>query len=164
MIQRVEELKHRLTQKPDDPSLFYKLGKAYIEAEEFGESSRALRKAVALAPGEIKYHLLLARVYAKQHRYVPAGKQYKQVLSLDPSNLKAHMNLGLVLEFHLGNPSRALAHYKKYVDNGGDDPRVLKRLKLLTEETQSDKAPSGPKHKMKADAAETSGEDAKEDF
>jgi len=163
-MQRVDELNHRLTEEPDNPSLYFRLGKIYVETEKFGEAASALRRAVSLAPQEVKYHLLLAKTYVKQHKYVPAGKQYRQVLSLDPSNLKAHMNLGLVYEFHVRNRSRALTHYEKYVDSGGNDPRVLKRLRLLTEEMQSDRALDGGKPNATAEVVEQLQTDRREDL
>ncbi|MFN0158345.1 MAG: tetratricopeptide repeat protein [Bacteroidota bacterium] len=48
----------------------------------YDESERALRKAIALAPGVIRHHFELGELYMEQDRYREALEEFRQVLIL----------------------------------------------------------------------------------
>jgi len=126
-MDRIREISRRISERPTDHVQYYELGKAYIQVNEFNEAEAALNKAIELAPDETRYHALLARAYLKQGEYRRAKSEFEKTLLLDPSNLMAHKNLGLILEYHLGDARGALAHYHRYAQLGGDDSHILER-------------------------------------
>jgi len=143
-MSNIEEIKQDIYKNPNEPSLYYRLGKEYIRKNRLDEAISALRKSVELTPHKTRHRLLLAKCYVRNHDHMRARGQYNKVLLSDPSNIGAYKNLALIYEFHLGDPQRALAHYQKYIDLGGDSERIIKRFNLLREETQA--AASDPNH------------------
>jgi len=136
-MSNIEEIKQDIYKNPNEPSLYYRLGKEYIRKNRLDKAISVFRKSVELAPHKTRHRLLLAKCYVRNHDHIRAKGQYKKVLLSDPSNTRAHKNLALIYEFHLKDPQRALAHYKKYIDLGGNSERIIKRFNLLREETQA---------------------------
>jgi tetratricopeptide (TPR) repeat protein len=143
-MSNVEKIKRRISENPEEARLHFKLARAYIKLDDLGEAIEALQNAIDLEPLDVHYHLTLAKAFAKHSEYAKAEEQYKRILSLDPSNIKTHKNLGLIFDFYLQDPQFALTHYQRYSELGGDESRILKRLKLLRKRTQPRKTDERP--------------------
>lgn len=58
--------------------------------------------------------------------YPRAKEAYEKAISVKPDYAAAHLNLGLLMENNLRQPSEAVAHYREYYRlTGGKDLRVL---------------------------------------
>jgi transitional endoplasmic reticulum ATPase len=136
-MEEIDNLKHRVAKEPNNLDLYYKLSKAYIKANLISEAFEVLNKAVSLAPKNIDFRLFLAKTYVEQKEYILAKEQYQQILSLQPSHVMSHMNLGLLFEHYLKDLLRAAAQYERYVECGGNDPRMLKHIEELRRNTQT---------------------------
>jgi len=143
-LDRIDALKNRISETPGDPILHYELGKLLYQKNDFDGAVQVLKRSIELAPEKINVHLLLAKAYAKNHNYFNAKAQYQKILSLDPSNQMAHMNLGFVYELYLKDAPRALAHYQKYVELGGKDPRIIRRVEERAEDLKKGRIFSKP--------------------
>ncbi|MBM3235914.1 DUF2271 domain-containing protein [Candidatus Poribacteria bacterium] len=53
------ELKQKVEQEPDNPALLLELGKAYLDAQNFEEAEKALKKTIQLEPSNLEAHKLL---------------------------------------------------------------------------------------------------------
>lgn len=62
--------------------------------------------AVAAAPGDLAYRMILADLYVKNGRFASAATTYRDVLQLNPGNVRASLNLALA-EIASGRPSLA---------------------------------------------------------
>jgi Flp pilus assembly protein TadD len=152
-MERIDELRNRITKEPANPALHYELGKLLFQENDFDQAIQALKHAVELAPEKLKIHLVLAKAYAKNHNYFKAKAQYQKILSLDPSNEMAHMNLGFLYELYLKDAPRALIHYQKYVELGGKDPRIVKRVEERAEELKSGRVLTRPSNRKEEPVA-----------
>jgi len=81
------------------------------EAGKTGDYAKALdlaEKAVALAPRDVGYRMLLADLYMKNGRFQSAATTFGDVLSLDPANVRAGLQAALA-EVAIGRGDVALA-------------------------------------------------------
>ncbi len=86
-----EKLAARMRDKPDDAEGWMMLGRAYRALERFQEAADALRKAVALNPGNADLLADLAEALALRNGRTLAGEPTKlldRALKLDPDNDK----------------------------------------------------------------------------
>jgi tetratricopeptide (TPR) repeat protein len=61
-----------------------------------------------------------------------AERHLERSLAIDPRNPDVHYNLGLLQEEFLDDPEAALAHYREYLELGGDRRfRVGMRIRRL---------------------------------
>lgn len=87
-----EKLAARMQEKPDDAEGWMMLGRAYRAMDRFDEAADALRKAVALDPGNADLLADLAEALALRSGRTLAGEPTRlleRALKLDPDNDKA---------------------------------------------------------------------------
>lgn len=102
--------------------------KECLRAKNFAGSITWLRKCVEIAPGESKYHAMLARSLAAVPTYRPdAVRHYEQAIALDPWNTSAYFQLGELFET-MKLPWRAAPLYKKILDIDPDHSKARDRL------------------------------------
>jgi CheY-like chemotaxis protein len=102
--------------------------KECLRAKNFAGSITWLRKCVEIAPGESKYHAMLARSLAAVPTYRPdAVRHYEQAIVLDPWNTSAYFQLGELFET-MKLPWRAAPLYKKILDIDPDHTKARERL------------------------------------
>lgn len=102
--------------------------KECLRAKNFAGSITWLQKCVEIAPGESKYHAMLARSLAAVPNYRPdAVKHYEQAIALDPWNTSAYYQLGELFEV-MKLPWRAAPLYKKILDIDPDHAKARERL------------------------------------
>ena len=64
-------------------------------------------------------------------RYEDAVERFERVLTLDPGNAAAHFHLGLLHMDYVGGAAKAVEHFQRYRELGGDDARVDAWLRAL---------------------------------
>lgn len=67
---------------PQDPSLFFALGQAYLEAGRFGEATAALERAIALKPLYTAAYWPLGKAWEGQGRLADAMAAYERGLAV----------------------------------------------------------------------------------
>jgi Flp pilus assembly protein TadD len=82
-------------------------GARALSENRIEDAREALERAVAAAPRDAGYRLLLADIYLKAGRFDSARATYADVLELDPSNRRAGMSFALV-QIALGRPAAAV--------------------------------------------------------
>jgi tetratricopeptide (TPR) repeat protein len=75
----------------------YYLGSAYVALGDNMAAVPVLKRAVALSPSQMSYHVQLARVLAQTGKSDDAEIEYRRVLATDSVNLAALTNLGTLL-------------------------------------------------------------------
>ncbi|RJP21532.1 MAG: tetratricopeptide repeat protein [Candidatus Abyssobacteria bacterium SURF_5] len=101
----ISSLETKILQNPNEPSLYYSLGKAFLAQRDLKLAAASFKKAASLAPKEVRYHLRLGQVCVKMRQPESAIREYNAVLAVDPDNISAHMHLGLIFEFFCFWPS-----------------------------------------------------------
>ncbi len=66
-----------------------------------------------------------------QGDHAQARERLERVLDFDADDAAAHFHLGLLYMDYLADPARAAGHFRRYLDLGGDDPRVRGWLERL---------------------------------
>ena len=79
-----------------------------LQAGRLADALVAIENAVAAAPRDVGYRLLLADVYMKSGRFESARASFADVLELDPSNVRAGLSFAL-MQIALGRPAAAVA-------------------------------------------------------
>ncbi len=88
------------------------------------EAREAIERAVAAAPRDAGYRLLLADIYLKAGRFQSARAAYADVLELDPANRRAGLSFALV-QIALGRPAAAVAQLDALAGIAADHDRGL---------------------------------------
>ncbi len=102
--------------------------KECLRGKNFAGSITWLHKCVEIAPGESKYHAMLARSLAAVPTYRPEAVQhYEKAIELDPWNTSAYFQLGELFET-MKLPWRAAPLYKKILDIDPDHAKARERL------------------------------------
>ena len=124
-----EKLAARMREKPDDAEGWMMLGRAYRALERFDEAADALRKAMALNPGNADLLADLAEALALRNGRTLAGEPTKlldRALKLDPDNDKV-LALSGSAAFERKDYKAAIRHWKA----------LLKRPKVSGELAQA---------------------------
>jgi len=119
-------LQRLASQHPGDPQAYFYLGRAQLAAGEAFSAERSLKKAVALAPSQASYWIVLGDILVAESKgEVSADAQtaYRKAIALDPAAPGPRYYLGKAKIAGGDVPGgladwRALAH-----DLAADDPR-----------------------------------------
>ena len=79
-----------------------------LSKRDFAQALVHTEDAVALAPQDLGYRMLLADLYVKAGRFSSAETSFADVMTLNPGNPRASLNLAL-LQIALGKTDQALA-------------------------------------------------------
>lgn len=91
------------------------LGVIYRQTGKVNESVAALEQAVKLSPRQPIYLNQLGIAYRQQGQFAKARDAYQRALALDPGYAAAALNLGILYDLYLGDTSRALELYGRYL-------------------------------------------------
>jgi len=135
-----EQIASRLLQREDEiEALHVELEQRehrLARAERVAEVLERTRSEVEQAQRKqrLNMHYNMAAVYARDGRYAEAEYEYLQALRLDPSDADVHFNLGILYDDELGQPDKAILHYRRYLQlnpHGVDADRVRSWLMRL---------------------------------
>ena len=98
------------------------LGLILRNAGKLDESIAALEQAVKASPKQPLFLNQLGVSYRHKGQFAKAREAYESALALDPAYADAHLNLGVLLDLYLAEPTLALVHYERYLAlaPGGD--------------------------------------------
>jgi len=98
------------------------LGLILRNAGKLDESIAALEQAVKASPKQPVFFNQLGVSYRHKGQFVKAREAYETALALDAAYADAHLNLGVLLDLYLAEPTLALVHYERYLAlaPGGD--------------------------------------------
>jgi Flp pilus assembly protein TadD len=93
----------------------FQKAQAFVRADKVASALPAAEEAVALAPRDVGYRMLLADLYLKTGRFQSAETTYADVLKLDPDNKRAGLRVALT-EVALGRAAGAVASLDRIAD------------------------------------------------
>ncbi len=96
------------------------LGEALHECTGYSKAAEALEKAVALDPKDGLAWAGLGRARGQLKRYAAAVEAYQKAAELRPADKDLHLLMGAYCQEYLKEHEKALLHYNKYVQLGGD--------------------------------------------
>jgi len=98
----------------------------------------------------LKFHYNMALTYDRSKFYKNAAKEYQEALEIFPDDPDSHYNLALVYDDHLKDKSKAIRHYKRYLElrpGGSDATKVEYWIVRAEKEMESEGQVFWPKKK-----------------
>lgn len=98
----------------------------------------------------LKFHYNMALTYDRSKFYKNAAKEYLEALEIFPDDPDSHYNLALVYDDHLKDKSKAIRHYKRYLElrpGGSDATKVEYWIVRAEKEMESEGQVFWPKKK-----------------
>jgi Flp pilus assembly protein TadD len=93
----------------------FQKAQGFVRAGKLAPALAAAEEAVAFAPRDVGYRMLLADLYLKTGRFQSAETTYGDVLRLDPANKRAGLSVALT-QIALGREAGAVATLDRIVD------------------------------------------------
>jgi Flp pilus assembly protein TadD len=91
-----------------DASRYHEQARQLLQQGQLAPAMMQMETAVALAPRDAGYRLLLADIYMKIGRFESARATFADVVEIDPSNTRAALSLAL-MQIAIGRPQAAVA-------------------------------------------------------
>ena len=99
-------------------------GLAFLETEQFEAAAAEFRKGIAAQSDSTRLRFLLGEALEKWGaRFDEAAAVYEELLRLNPGHAEAHLRLGAILEYNVGDDTRALSLYQRYLELDPNSPR-----------------------------------------
>jgi len=98
----------------DTAAVHANLGTTEMARNNHDAARAALEAAVKHDPTLAKAHTRLGVLYRRAGRFDRAEAAYNAALDADTDHRYAHLNLGILYDVYLGEPQRALPHYKRF--------------------------------------------------
>ncbi len=90
------------------------LAQLYQRLDQPDKAERHFEKAMALVPESAAVYNVVGIYYRKQGRFVDAEKAYLAAIKREPRNSDVLLNLGILYDLYLRQPSRAIVFYRRY--------------------------------------------------
>jgi tetratricopeptide (TPR) repeat protein len=103
------------------------LGLIYARTDRLKEAAEAFKRAIDLNPDRAAYYDELGMVLRQDGKFDDARRAYERALKVDPNYAYAQLNLGILHDLYLQEPSKAVAYYERYkLLMPGEAPTVTK--------------------------------------
>lgn len=135
----IAELRKAIALKGDYLAAYLNLGELYVQKGWHAEAITVLRKAAAIAPKNVEPRTRLAQLLLLNDQAQSALEELQVALAVDPDSREIHRLLGLTYQFYVGDPRRALAHYRKFLELGGDASLIDGALEDLRQAVEGEK-------------------------
>ena len=102
---------------PDAPKdIQYQLGLAYMRDSAWAQADQAFTRHLQTEPKTVDALNSLGVVCARQRDYKRAATCFEQAVAADAKSAPSYLNLAVVEHLYLGEKSKALAHYQRYLN------------------------------------------------
>lgn len=120
---------------PNYASAHSSLARLYDMMGKYDRAIAGYRKAIELNPNDAVIHNNLGAALFNRGEFDDALKAYSEALKIKPELKDAHLGLGMIYD-HKDKKSLAVLHYQKFLDLGGQNDDVMKRLEQLKEKSE----------------------------
>ncbi len=96
------------------------LGEAQYETKAWSAAEASLARAAEYDPKDDTAWTGLARARTQLKKYAPAAEAYEKAAELRPKDADLQILLGAYYQEFLKDPEKAIQHYNKYLQLGGD--------------------------------------------
>ena len=110
MTAQIQLLQAQLARQPNDPGLYYELGRCYLAQQQPQEADMAFQQALRLAPDHPQILMQLGNVASLAGDEVQASRYFTASLQQDAAQPDVHFNLGNSLRKQ-GQCAQAIQHY-----------------------------------------------------
>jgi tetratricopeptide (TPR) repeat protein len=104
------------------------LAALYREENKLDAAGTVLQKAQTAAPSSAAVHEELAALALARNDPRSAEAELRNALTFEPQRSSAHIALGKLYAHKLGQPARAVEHFRAAIETKSDDPQVYRQL------------------------------------
>ena len=113
---KINSLKEMVKKNPDNVNAHIELGNAYMDTNRFSQAIAAYEEALKINPKLINVIADMGTCQRRLGRPDLAAEAYREVIKIDPGHAYAHMNLGVVLAYDLGDLAGAVSEFETYLE------------------------------------------------
>ncbi len=135
MLLEIDQLQKAANMAPKSVQAWTKLGDSLMDSQRFSEAIDAYDKSLALEPKNVNVLVDQGTCYRGVGKFDKALEQYRKALKVDPNFPNAHLNMGVVLAYDLGNKAEGLKAFKKYIEvapNAPNAPSIRQTIQELS--------------------------------
>jgi protein O-GlcNAc transferase len=127
MSDLIQQLKQQLARSPQDPELYYELGRQYLRLKQADPAEQAFMQALNLAPDHPQILMQLGNVASLRADESGAAQYFRLSLAQDPNQADVHFNLANSLR-QLGDNATAIKHYQQSLQLAPQDAECHNNL------------------------------------
>jgi tetratricopeptide (TPR) repeat protein len=105
-----------------------------FRAGSYGKSISEWQEYLKVEPNSDEAYFYLGASYQDQKQLDTAILNFEKCLSLNPNNVLAHLNLGMLYDYHRNNFKQAEEHLRKAKDLGGAEKYTPDRLQSIIQD------------------------------
>lgn len=135
---KIDSLNTILKKDPGNLNAQVDLGNAYMDTGQFEKASAAYIKALEINPGLSNVRTDLGTCQRRSGKPDLAAASFREAIRIDPRHPYAHMNLGVVLAYDLGDLDGAIKAFETFLELAPTDPNAqavraeIQRLKAVS--------------------------------
>ena len=123
-----------------DWSIFYALGFAYYNKEEYAKAVEAYKQAIEINPQKDEFYYNIGIVYNEIEKYDKAIEVYTKVIEINPQREEAYYNIGFAY-YNKKEYTEAIEAYKKAIEINPKDAVAYNNMGMVYNEIREyDKA------------------------
>jgi len=107
-----------------------------FRAGSYEKSISEWQEYLKFEPGSDEAYFYLGASYQDQKQLDTAILNFEKCISLNPNNVLAHLNLGLLYDYHRNNLKQAEEHLEKAKELGGAEKYTPDRLQAMIQDLQ----------------------------
>ena len=108
----------------------------YFRAGSYQKSITEWQEYLKFEPNSDEAYFYMGASYQDQKQLDTAIYYFEKCISLNPNNVLAHLNLGLLYDYHRNNFKQAEEHLRKARDLGGAEKYSPERLQSMIQDLQ----------------------------
>ncbi len=140
-LKKVEQQKiRRVAEERESRQKVATLRSAALESFRTGYYQKSIsewEEYLKLQPDSDEAYFYIGASYQDQKQLDRAIHYFEKCLSINSDNTLAHLNLGILYDYHRGNLEQAEVHLRKAMELGGVERYDPKRLQSMIEELQN---------------------------
>lgn len=130
---------------PEFSGPYTNLGILLAQGNRRNEAVAMFVRAAAANPDNVSAYNWLGTLHRESGNYAEARAAYEKALAVNPDYAAARLNLGLLYDDYLRQPSEALTQYREYLRvTGGNDLRVLPWIGEIEAQLAAQASPAAP--------------------
>ena len=122
----IEYYQKAIAANPNYASVYYNMGLAYDDLQDYREAIRCYQKAIAIDPNYAYAYNNMGFTYDELQDYREAIRCYQKAVAIDPNYAKAYSNMGNAY-YNLGNTKEQIKNYQKAAQLGDEDAQAWLR-------------------------------------
>ena len=111
----IQQLEQAVTKNPESVEALFKLGNAYMDAEQFDQAIEAFQKVIALDAKHADAHSNLGVAYYRKGDMSQAVEAFQKAVELSPNDAEIQYNLGGALA-QMDRMDEAIAAFQKALE------------------------------------------------